>query len=64
MIFDKQLIPKNIDDYKDIVSNLINDDNTLNSLKSKIRHQLSESKLIDTNFFVRSFEDTILGIFK
>ncbi len=60
----EELITKNIDDYKDIVSNLINDDNTLNSLKSKIRHQLSESKLIDTNFFVRSFEDTILGIFK
>ena len=64
MIFDKQLIPKNIDDYKSVVSNLINDANARNSLKSKIHHQLSKSKLMDTNFFVRSFEDTILRIFK
>ena len=60
----KELITKNIDDYKDTVSNLINNDNALNSLKSKIHHQLSKSKLMDTNFFVRSFEDTILRIFK
>ena len=60
----EELISKNIDDYKDIVSNLINDDNARDSLKSKIHHQLSESKLMDTNFFVRSFEDTIFRIFK
>ena len=60
----EELITKNIDDYKGAVSNLINDDNARNSLKSKIHHQLSESKLMDTNFFVRSFEDTILRIFK
>ena len=60
----EELITKNIDDYKDIVSSLINDDNALNSLKCKIHHQLLESKLMDTNFFVRSFEDNILRIFK
>ena len=60
----EELITKNINDYKDIVSNLINNDNARNSLKSKIHHQLSESKLMDTNFFVRSFEDTISRIFK
>ncbi len=60
----KELITKNINDYQDIVSNLINDDNALNSLKSKIHDQLTKSKLMDANFFVRSFEDTILSIFK
>jgi len=60
----QELITKNIDDYKSIVSNLINDDDARNSLKSKIHHQLSKSKLMDTNFFVRSFEDIIFRIFK
>ena len=58
----KELIAKDIDDYKEIVSTLINDNNALNSLKSKIQRQLSESKLMDTSFFARSFEDAILGI--
>ena len=60
----EELITKNIDDYKDKVSSLINNDNALNLLKCKINHQLLESKLMDTNFFVRSFEDNILRIFK
>ena len=60
----EELITKNIDDYKDVVSNLINDDNARNSLKNEIHHLLSKSKLMDINFFVRSFEDAILRITK
>ena len=60
----EELIAKDIDDYKEIVSTLINDNNALNSLKSKIQRQLSESKLMDTSFFARSFEDAILGVIK
>ena len=59
-----ELIAKDIDDYKDTVCALISDNNALSSLKSKINHQLLESKLMDISFFARSFEDTILGIFK
>ena len=60
----RELIAKDIDDYKEIVSTLINDNNALNSLKSKIQRQLSESKLMDTSFFARTFEDAILGVIK
>ena len=60
----RELIAKDIDDYKKIVSTLINDNNALNSLKSKIQRQLSESKLMDTSFFARTFEDAILGVIK
>ena len=60
----EELIAKDIDDYKKIVSTLINDNNALNSLKSKIQRQLSESKLMDTSFFARTFEDAILGVIK
>ena len=60
----RELIAKDIDDYKKIVSTLINDNNALNSLKSKIQRQLSESKLMDTSFFARSFEEAILGVIK
>ena len=59
-----ELIAKDINDYKDTVCALISDNNALSSLKSKINHQLLESKLMDISFFARSFEDTILGIFK
>ena len=58
----EDLIAKDIDDYKEIVSTLINDASALSSLKNKIQQQLSESKLMDTSFFARSFEDTILRI--
>ena len=60
----KNLIAKDIDGYKEIVSTLINDASALTSLKNKIQQQLSESKLMDTSFFARSFENTILGIIK
>ena len=60
----KELIAKDINDYKEIVSTLINDNNALNSIKSKIQRQLSESKLMDTGSFARSFEDAILGVIK
>ena len=60
----EELIAKDIDDYKKIVSTLINDNHALNSLKSKIQRQLSESKLMDTSFFARSFEEAILGVIK
>ncbi len=60
----RELIAKDIDDYKKIVSTLINDNNALNSLKSKIQRQLSESKLMDTSFFARTFEDAILRVIK
>ena len=60
----EELIAKDIDGYKEIVSTLINDASALSSLKNKIQRQLSESKLMDTSFFARSFEDTILGIIK
>ena len=62
--FNENLIAKDIDGYKEIVSTLINDAKALTSLKNKIQQQLSESKLMDTSFFARSFEDTILGIIK
>ena len=60
----EDLVAKDIDGYKEIVSTLINDASALSSLKNKIQQQLSESKLMDTSFFARSFEDTILGIIK
>ena len=60
----KELIAKDIDSYKEIVSTLINDNNALSLLKRKIQQQLSESKLMDTSFFARSFEKAILGIIK
>ena len=60
----EDLVAKDIDGYKEIVSTLINDASALSSLKNKIQLQLSESKLMDTSFFARSFEDTILGIIK
>ena len=60
----EELIAKDIDDYKEIVSTLINDNNALNSIKSKIQRQLLESKLMDTSFFARSFEEAILGVIK
>ena len=60
----EDLVAKDIDGYKEIVSTLINDASALSSLKNKIQQQLSESKLMDTSFFARSFEDTILGIVK
>ena len=60
----EDLVAKDIDGYKEIVSTLINDASALSSLKNKIQQQLSESKLMDRRFFARSFEDTILGIIK
>ena len=60
----KDLITKDIDGYKEIVSGLIADSKALGSLKKKLIQKLSESKLMDTNFFARSFEDAILRIFK
>ena len=60
----KELIAEDIDSYKEIVSTLINDNNALSLLKRKIQQQLSESKLIDTSFFARSFENAIIGIIK
>ena len=60
----KDLITKDIDGYKEIVSGLIADSEALGSLKKKLIQKLSESKLMDTNFFARSFEDAILRIFK
>ncbi len=60
----EELIAKDIDDYKEIVSTLINDDNALNSIKSKIQRQLLKSKLMNTSFFARSFEEAILGVIK
>ena len=60
----KELIAKDIDDYKEIVSTLINDNNALNSIKSKIQRQLLKSKLMNTSFFARSFEEAILGVIK
>ena len=60
----EELIAKDIDDYKEIVSTLINDNNALNSIKSKIQRQLLKSKLMNTSFFARSFEEAILGVIK
>ena len=60
----EELIAKDIDDYKEIVSTLINDNNALNSIKSKIQRQLLKSKLMNTSFFARSFEEAILGVLK
>ena len=60
----EDLIAKDINGYKEIVSTLINDTSAFSSLKKKIQQQLLESKLMDTSFFARSFEDTILGIIK
>ena len=60
----EDLVAKDIDGYKETVSTLITDNNALSLLKRKIKQQLLESKLMDTSFFARSFEDTILGIIK
>ena len=60
----EDLVAKDINGYKEIVSTLINDTSAFSSLKKKIQQQLLESKLMDTSFFARSFEDTILGIIK
>ena len=60
----EDLVAKDIDGYKEIVSTLINDASALSSLKNKIQQQLSESELMNTSFFARSFEDTILRIIK
>ena len=60
----EDLITKDIDDYKDTVSSLIADSHALNSLKKKLIQRLLESKLMDTKFFAKSFEETILRIFK
>ena len=58
-----ELITTNIDDYKETISNLVENKTMRNEIKNTMRVQLKESNLLDIKLFAESFQKTILKIF-
>ena len=58
-----KLVTTSIDEYKETVSLLIEDEIMRDEIKNIMRMQLKESTLLDIKLFAKSLQETILKIF-
>jgi predicted O-linked N-acetylglucosamine transferase (SPINDLY family) len=55
----EELVTKDYDDYKNKIVSLINNEKR-QSIKDLIKNKMQTSKLLDVNYFTKSFEKIIL----